>query len=216
MAPVSLADASVTSATPGVLVKGTVDPAAFQLGLQVVSSNILARRISDQIDSSSIVNGDTAYWSLLFLRTNGSIVLRLAATSTDSDGGQEAGPQFTQTARDNIWVVLFYGATSAKWDFSKLDDSDSTEPYAFSDASVTAAGPTNNTRLRNAINRDSTVIAMIVDASHPRIDIDNLMLLDDAPSDRPEDVHLGAATVAKMYAGSDEVAALYLGDTRVF
>ena len=73
---------------------------------------------------------------------------------------------------------LFYGTDSAAWDFSVLDNDDEDEPYEFSAGTVTLAGPTNNLALRNAINADSTVIAMLVDSSHPQIDIANLSTRD--------------------------------------
>ena len=84
------------------------------------------------------------------------------------------GPQFTQTAEDNIWIVLFYGTESAAWDFSILNDPDQTEPYIFSPFLIAAAGPPNNETLRVNVNADSTVIAMLVDSSVDGIDIANL------------------------------------------
>ena len=170
MAPISLADPSITSATPGVLVKGTVDP-YFPDAVEVVNAQISSLRISDLIDPSYIVNDVDAYWNRLFFSQNGQMQLSLHDNVTGF--GSASGPQFTETAEDNIYIVLFYGSTSAAWDFSVLDDSDETEPYTFSAGSVTAAGPTNNSALWTALDNDST-IAMLVDSSADGIDIANL------------------------------------------
>ena len=172
MAPISLADISITSATPGVLVKSTVDPALINANVSVVNSEVGSASISDQIPVIYIKNGDEAYWTLLDFRSNGDLRLRL--NNNPSGSGFSDGPDFTETAEENIYIVLFYGSASAAWDFSELDDSDETEPYNFSAASVTAAGPTNNSTLRNAVNADSTVIAMLVDSTVAGIDIANL------------------------------------------
>ena len=59
---VLLSDPTVTSATPGVLVKGIVDPGGAGT-LTVVTGAFAGNRISDQIDTSYIVNGAEAYWS---------------------------------------------------------------------------------------------------------------------------------------------------------
>ena len=85
MAPISLADVSITSATPGVLVKGTVDPRSASSSVYVVESNTVARRIADSIDSSYIENADTAYWAFLRFTNNGGIDLRLSSIGDDSD-----------------------------------------------------------------------------------------------------------------------------------
>ena len=106
------------------------------------------------------------------LQSNGVMVFNLADTSTSVGSG--AGPQFTETAEDNIWIVLFYGSASAAWDFKKLTGSDDDEPFTFTAASITAAGPTNDAALRTAINADSSVIAMLVDPRVAGIDIANL------------------------------------------
>ena len=169
---ISLADSSITSATPGVLVKGTVDPSLINNQVFLVNAGTASQEINDQIDTSYIVNGDTAYLTLLRLDANGGITLWL--NDDTGFGGQFSDPQFTATALANLYVVLFYGSTSAAWDGSVLDDSDSIEPYTFSAASVTAAGPTINATLRSAINADSTVIAMLVDSTADGIDIANL------------------------------------------
>ena len=174
---VSLSDISVTSATPGVLVKGTVDPELFSSGNLIVVAGVQNDKIiSDQIDASYIVNGDTAYWTYLRLQLSGELDLYL--DSNANVVGSPTNPQFTETAEDNIWVVLFYGTTSAAWDFNELQASDDDEPYVFNAASITAAGPTNNAALRTAINADTSVIAMLVDASHPQIDIATLSTVD--------------------------------------
>ena len=171
MAPISLADVSITSATPGVLVKGTVDPIIdSSLRVRVVDSGDSATRLSDQIPSSYIEGGGVAFWQ--FFRFSSTFTtLNL---SSIVNGPTDTAVQFTETAEDNIWIVLFYGSTSAAWDFSVLDDSDEDNPYNFTTASINAAGPTNDAALRNAINADSTVIAMLVDASADGIDIANL------------------------------------------
>ena len=66
MAPISLADVSITGATPGVLVKGTVDPFYPNAALlSVVRGDVSSLRIDDQINPSYIVDGETAYWSWL-------------------------------------------------------------------------------------------------------------------------------------------------------
>ena len=169
MAPISLADSSITSATPGVLVKGTVDP--DNTGTIVVDGGNAARRLDEAIDPSCIVNGDTAYWTALRLNAAGNMDLRLGSTSTEQ--GFAAGPHFTETAEDNIWIVLFFGSTSAAWDFSVLDDSDEVEPYSFSATSVNAAGPALSS-VRSGVGADTTVIAMLVDSTVAGIDIANL------------------------------------------
>ena len=87
------------------------------------------------------------------------------------------------------------------------------EPYLWSASSVINAGNVNTSTLRNIINRDSSVVVVLVDRNHPRIDYNRLMLLDPVV---PRDVHLGSATIEKMYLGSTEVSAAYLGDTRIF
>ena len=127
--------------------------------------------------------------------------IRLA--SSLDDFGSAAGPQLTADALANFFVVIFYGTASAAWDGDELDNSDTTEPYRFSAASVTAAGPTNNSTLRNAINADSTVIAMLVDSSHPNIDIANLEIAD--PPEAPT-----APTVSS--AGTDSISAALSAD----
>lgn len=169
---VRLDDSSVTSATPGVLVKGEVDPTLTALALNVVSGTNSSRRVSDQIDTSYLVSGATAYWTGLQLLTDGGMTLSLAATATES--GISSGPQLTESAEDSIYIVLFYGNESAVWEFSHLDESDETERYVFSSTSVSAAGPENNSALRSAINDDSSVIVMLVDGSHANINIDAL------------------------------------------
>ena len=178
---VSLADSSVTSSTPGVLVKGTVDPRQIgNLGsVIIVEAPDSVRRISDVIDPSYVEGGGAAYWTDFQLgggTVDGQMTLRL--NTVDDEYGVDAGPQFTATALANLFVVVFYGAESAAWDGDELDNSDMVEPYQFSAASVTAAGPTNDSTLRAAINNDSTVIAMLVDSSHPNIDIANLEIAD--------------------------------------
>ena len=179
---VSLADSSVTSATPGVLVAGTVDPTQDSFGVvNLVVGTQSDRAIADQIDSSYIVNGDTAYWGQFTLRHDGQMWLRIASALNDI--GDFAGPQLTEAAEDAIYIVLFYGSASAAWEFAELDASDEDEPYVFSAASVTAAGPTNDGTLRTAINADSSVIAMLVDGSHANIDIANLEIAD--PPEQP-------------------------------
>ena len=86
MAPISLADISITSATPGVLVKGTVDPYVPANGsLGIVDGSISANRMSDQIGTSYIVAGNTAFLSALYLAVPGS--LQLGLHNTDSENG---------------------------------------------------------------------------------------------------------------------------------
>ena len=172
MAPISLADDSITSATPGVLVKGTVDPFTITQGLRVIVSSSVNLRILDPIDASYIVGGDEAYWVNFFLWNTGEMSIGTATTVAGSSG--DAGPQFTEIAEDNIHIVLFYGSDSAMWDFEQLTASDDDEPFRFTAASVTAAGPTITGALRATINADSTVIAMLVDSSVAGIDIANL------------------------------------------
>ena len=138
---VLLSDPSVTSDTPGVLVKGTVDPGFNSFSIYVVQGNLDVNRISDQIDSSYIVNNDEAYWTGLALYNSGTLQINLASSADES--GSTAGPQFTENAEDDIYIILFYGSNSAAWDFSELDDSDEDEPYLFSSTSVAAAGPAN-------------------------------------------------------------------------
>ena len=166
---VSLGDSSIASATAGVLVAGVVDPARLGTGLNIVYPPNAATRITDSIDSTYIEGGVTTYWSALRLRDDGRMDVRTSTSPTST--GSDTGPQFTADARSKIWIVAFYGTASPAWDFSQLDDSDSTEPYRFSAASVAAAGPTNDAALRAAINRDSTVKAMLVDSSHDAVDI---------------------------------------------
>ena len=75
--PISLADSSITSSTPGVLVKGTVRPyfeiddQGVLLSVTVVASDRFPNAIADQIDTQYIVNSDTAYWSHFSLETGG-------------------------------------------------------------------------------------------------------------------------------------------------
>ena len=165
------------------MARGVVDTSfAGGTALKVVNSSVTTRRITDQIDASYIANGDTAYWAFMQLAANGAMSFRLASTSDDFEDGGREGPQFTTTALSNLFIILFYGSTSAAWDGNELDNSDTTDPYSFSAASVTAAGPTNDSDLRSAISSDDTVTAMIVDASHPRIDINRLQLLGDIVS----------------------------------
>ena len=102
--------------------------------------------------------------------------------SNASEFGTGAGPQFTETAEDNIWIIIFYDSNSAAWDVGQLTVSDDDEPYLFTAASVTAAGPTIDAALRTAINADSTVIAMLVDSSADGIDIANLTYDDTPPA----------------------------------
>ena len=55
--------------------------------------------------------------------------------------------------------------------------SDPDEPYAFSSASVDAAGDANTTDLRNAIRDATSVQSLLVDRTHSNIDWDNLTAL---------------------------------------
>ena len=122
MAQVSLRDASVTSDSPGILVKGVVDPRQAFSGNTVVIIEGRAsvdRQINDQIDSTYIENGETAYWLYFELSANGSMSLQLSNARNISS--IHPGPSFTATALANLYVVVFYGSTSAKWDGSKLD-----------------------------------------------------------------------------------------------
>ena len=86
-----------------------------------------------------------------------------------------SGVQFTEDTEDVIYIVVFYGSDSAVWDFSALDNSDEDNPYDFTAASVTAAGPTNNAALRTAVFAErANTIAMLVDSSVDGIDIADL------------------------------------------
>ena len=177
---IPFANDAVTSATEGVLVKGEVDPfSARDAGenhdsIDAVRNNHLTdgefrNRIADQIDTAYIVSGGTAYFTFLRLADSGRLALSLSSTVDGAAG--TSGPQFTEAAEDSIWIVLLYGDTSAAWDFSELDDSDETEPYAFSSDSVTAAGPTNTASLRNALLADDSVIVLLVDGDSDHIDV---------------------------------------------
>ena len=174
----------VTSSTPGIAVKGVTNPVSGgnPIWLNIVRGVDSVTRISDTIDSSYIEGGGTAYWTGLHLRSNGT--MRVLLSTSSSDEGHGTGPQLTQAARDNFWIIVFYGSTHAAWQFSELDASDTTEPYEFTATSVSAAGPTVNTALINAINADSSVSAMMVDGSHNNIDISNLRtaLANDPPT----------------------------------
>ena len=209
MAPVSLKDSSVTSASPGVLVKGTVDPTLGAFGntdlLLVVSGNNPSKAINDPIDSNYIVGGATAYWSILLLGSGMDLYL---SGSLPSIGGG-SGPQFTETAEDNIWIVLFYDSTSAAWDFSVLDNYDEDEPYNFNSASVAAAGPAISNALKNAINADSSVEVLLVDSSHPRIDIANLQLRDAAAPTPSAPAVPATPTLAQISGDSDSLRATW-------
>ena len=109
--------------------------------------------------------------------------MRFRTSEDASHFGAGAGPQLTEAAKNSIYIVFFYGNTSAVWDFSRLDDSDPTEPFDFSAASVAAAGPANDAALRAAINADTSVIVLLVDGSHPNINMARLELAD--PPDPP-------------------------------
>ena len=198
-----LDDSSVTSATPGVLVKGTVDPAIIgNVNLRVVDGQQPDNQISDAIDSAYIVSGATAYWTELVFFSDGRMTFR-TDDSADASSEGDAGPQFTEAAEDSIYIVLFYGAESASLDFSELDDSDEDEPFLFSADSVAAAGLTFNATVRDAINADSSVIAMLVDGSHANIDIANLEIAD--PPEAPT-----APTVSS--AGTDSISVALSAD----
>ena len=174
---VSLADPSITSDTPGILVKGTVNPNQFaNTSTRIVNAPTAAQRISDQIDESYIVDDALAYWTYFLLLDDGRMQLFLHS-AVDAQG-VIAGPQFTEQAESDVYIVLFYGSTSAAWRLNRLDDSDETEPYTFDAASVSAAGPTNDNALRTAIATDTSVIAMLVDSEHPDVDIGRLMIAD--------------------------------------
>ena len=194
---VSLADASVTSDTPGVLVKGTVDPRVLGMiqdgtaSVIVVDANTATERISDQIDSEYIVGGQTAYWTAFSLATSGRLRLSLGINPELED--EIPGPEFTELAEDSIWIVLFYGINnenSAAWDFSELDSSDEDEPYLFNETSVNAAGPANDATLQTAVGTDNTVIAMLVDSRHNDIDINNLTVVDPSVTPGPPTVDI--------------------------
>ena len=75
---VSLADPSITSDTPGILVKGTVNPDQFaNTSTRIVNAPTAAQRISDQIDESYIVDDGLAYWTYFFLLDDGRMQLFL-------------------------------------------------------------------------------------------------------------------------------------------
>ena len=86
-----------------------------------------------------------------------------------------AGPQLTDDAEQNLVLAFQLDDDSTiAYDLSELVASDSTEPYLFSAASVTAAGPTNDATLRDRLLASATVKAILVDRTHINIDADNL------------------------------------------
>ena len=97
-----------------------------------------------------------------------------------------AGPQFTEAAEDSIGFALrlIYADTTAadhhrviKYPFDVLDDSDESEPYTFSAASVTAAGETNNAALRSSMGGAASIQVILVDRDHSNINWGNLTAL---------------------------------------
>ena len=173
---ISLDNILVTSDSPGILVKGVVEP--IQEGdssIRIVNGGVAASRISDAIDSSYISGGLTAYWTLLAIFNSSNMRIGLSDTATPSslDIGT-SNRQFTEDAEDNIWIVIFYSSTNAAWDYDILDNADEDNPYLFPAATVALAGPASNRALRNAIAADDAVTVMFVDSSHPNIDVANL------------------------------------------
>ena len=151
MAPISLNDPTITALGPanGVMVRAVVNPNITGSGaLSVVNGSLSTRMINDQIDGSYIVDGDTAYWTLFILTSEGDISLNLGETASDVSNNN-IGPQFTPTALANLGIILFYGSSSAKWRGDLLDDSDSTDPFNWNSASVNNAGTQNTNFLRN-------------------------------------------------------------------
>ena len=169
---VSLFDSSIINATLGVAWLATTTPWTFQGNAGPVSGTNADARADEIIDSDYIVSGSTAYITLISFVSDGRLSVRTG--NSPSVSGEHADPQFTEDAEDNLgFAFRFSNGDEHKARFSILDNSDETEPYTFSAASVTSAGITNNSAFRTALSAGD-VQSILVDRSNPGIDWDNL------------------------------------------
>ena len=174
---VSLFDASVTDATPGVLAKELgLPPAGDVSGLNdtsIVDGRLDVLRVNDVLDSSYIVGGEVAYWVQLEFQSNGALDFNTNPTNESTGGG--FGPQFTDQAVADLGIILRFGGVVYSWRFSDLAVSDTEEPHSFSAASVAEAGQVNDAAFRNLLNVEgNNRDVLLVDRNHKNIDFDSL------------------------------------------
>ena len=114
----------------------------------------------------SYVQSAPAYVTSITLLGNGQMQLTLA----DANDGETnmAGPQLTNDAeRDLVLTVITPDYAVREWELSDLVASDTDDPYVFSAAAVTNAGPTNDQTLREALVGFWSVGLVLYDSDSP-------------------------------------------------
>ena len=160
------------SQTPGLMWGEFSQPiVSANNSVNLIRSDLFEGRGTQAI-GADYVQTTPAYVTYLSMNPNGNMQLFLATVNDISDAtdlGIAAGPQLTTTAEQDFGLaVITPDFTIRRWTGSDLVASDSTEPYTFSAASVSNAGPTNNQALRDDIAQYWTVgivLADITDAS---------------------------------------------------
>ena len=171
----------ITTEVDGVVwTHASISAASSDNGAFIVSSTLAPFVAPVEIDPKFLVSSP-GYVANLFLRTNGQLQLYLSTIPTESGGGFSAGPQFTDVAENTLGLAIRTARGHVyKWELGILTPSDSTDPYEFSDDSVSSAGDTLTKSLTDTI-ATSTFFgysqAVLVDISNPAIDWDELKII---------------------------------------
>ena len=185
---IPLDDSRVTSSRPGIVLKGTVNP-GFEGNdsgnrLRIVNSTVSSSRTSSSIDSDWFTTDNDGYLTFLGLEndTSPDDMLLFLDENVNPGGtfpGSGAGPSFTDDGWDSLYLFVFYGTAHAAWELSRLQPLITTGTafsYVF-DNHIATAGTHNSQTLRNNIDADSSVIVMLVDKTHPAIDVANAQFI---------------------------------------
>ena len=123
---------------------------------------------------SDYVDDTPAFVTSLALVDDGRMILYLNDSNSISYG-TTAGPELTDDAEMNLGLATINpNGIIRKWELSDLISSDDTEPYRFSAASVSTAGPTNNESLRDEFVNFWSIGIALVDMSNSNIDWSDL------------------------------------------
>ena len=141
----------------------------------LVDSRFFRSRAGVQLPTSLIVGESTAYVSLIFLDNDGRMQFQLATEADEGNSGLSAGPQLTDTAESNLGLAWrLPDGTQYALEMDDLTSSDSTDPYRFTAASLTAAGATNNAAMRTKNRQFWSARLILVDRTSRNIDWPNL------------------------------------------